>query len=140
MIGSESTAYESRSILREVSRLEAEGCALRWRGQVSESDLHKSYADSTFSVFPSLMEGFGLPIVESLWHGRPVICSDKGAVGEISAGAGVLTTNVSSEESLTGAIRSLLTNDSYCAALAEQAYQRPVRTWKDYWIELERHL
>ena len=38
---------------------------------VSDENLHRLYKECTLTVFPSVVEGFGLPILESLWHGKP---------------------------------------------------------------------
>jgi glycosyltransferase involved in cell wall biosynthesis len=78
------------------------------------------------------MEGFGLPIVESLWHGRPVICSDRGAVGELAQQGGCLIVDVKNPDALADAIRELLQNETHQLELAQQAYARPVRIWNDY--------
>ena len=47
---------------------------------------------ATFLLFPSLYEGWGLPIVEALQHGRPVIASNRGAVPEAGLGSPTLLT------------------------------------------------
>jgi glycosyltransferase involved in cell wall biosynthesis len=42
------------------------------------------YRDCDFTVYPSLVKGFGLPIVESLWNCRPCICANFGEMAEIA--------------------------------------------------------
>jgi glycosyltransferase involved in cell wall biosynthesis len=54
---------------------QADDCALKWL-----------YANALFSVYPSLYEGWGLPIVESLMHGRPCIASSTSSMQEASQG------------------------------------------------------
>jgi glycosyltransferase involved in cell wall biosynthesis len=88
-------------------------------------------------VFPSRAEGFGLPIVESFWHGRPVICSDLDPMGELARAGGCLTIDVQEVDRLAAAIRSLLQDRAACLALAKEAYARPLRTWSDYGRELK---
>jgi glycosyltransferase involved in cell wall biosynthesis len=132
LIGCEDEPRESRRIVREIDRLRREGRPVSWRAQVSERELHRAYAGSSFTVFPSTMEGFGLPIVESLWHGRPVICSDRGAVGELAQQGGCLIVDVKNPDALADAIRELLQNETHQLELAQQAYARPVRIWNDY--------
>lgn len=140
LIGCEDVPAESRAILEAVKDLQRRGYSVAWHGHVDETELHAAYARCTFTVFPSLMEGFGLPIVESLWHGRPVVCGEGGAMGEVSRGAGTVGVDVTRPEALATAIRGLLADPERCAALAGEAYRRPVRTWGDYWKELEPHL
>jgi glycosyltransferase involved in cell wall biosynthesis len=71
LIGCEDEARESRAITETVTQFREASQPISWRGQVSEEELHAAYQRATFTVFPSLAEGFGLPIIESFWHGRP---------------------------------------------------------------------
>jgi glycosyltransferase involved in cell wall biosynthesis len=52
----------------------------------SDAVLQRLYAQAAFSVYPSHYEGFGLPVVESLAHGTPVIASSGGSIPEAAAG------------------------------------------------------
>jgi glycosyltransferase involved in cell wall biosynthesis len=140
LIGCEDEARESAAIRHEIRRLQRCGRAVEWRAQVSEDDLHNAYRRASFTVFPSRREGFGLPIVESFWHGRGVICSGDEAMGEVSRGPGAIRVDVINPEEIATAMRKLLTDDAACMALAQAAYARPQRTWDDYATELERCL
>jgi glycosyltransferase involved in cell wall biosynthesis len=137
LIGCEDEPRESAAILREVRRLAAQGRAVSWRAQVSESELHAAYRDASFTVFPSKREGFGLPILESFWHGRGVICSGADAMGEVSRGPGAIHVDVSRPEEIAAAMRGLLDDDPACLTLAHEAQARPLRSWDDYWNELD---
>jgi glycosyltransferase involved in cell wall biosynthesis len=136
LIGCEDEARESREILRQISRLQIAGRKISWRAQVSESDLHRAYQRASFTAFPSLMEGFGLPIIESLWHGRAVVCGEHGAIGELARQGGCITTDMENASALAAALKRLLQDHDHCLALAREAYARPVRTWADYGREL----
>jgi glycosyltransferase involved in cell wall biosynthesis len=59
-------------------------------GYVTDDSLAEAYADATATVYPSLYEGFGLPILESMAAGAPVITSNCGAMREIGGGAALL--------------------------------------------------
>jgi glycosyltransferase involved in cell wall biosynthesis len=75
-----------------VARLEALpdfGSRVLWFRQLSDSGLSWLYEQCHVVLFPSLYEGWGLPVVEALQHGRPVIASGRGAIPE--AGFGVAT-------------------------------------------------
>ena len=48
----------------------------------SDDELDALYKDASFTVFPSIEEGFGLPILESLWYAKPCICADFGAMAK----------------------------------------------------------
>ena len=137
LIGCEDEARESRAIAKAVEQLREAGHPISWRGHVTEEELHEAYRRATFTVFPSLAEGFGLPVIESFWHGRPVICSDQDAVGELAQNGGCLTTDVRSPERLAEAIEILVQDETRCCALSREAYARPLRSWADYWADLK---
>jgi glycosyltransferase involved in cell wall biosynthesis len=136
LIGCEDEPRESAAIIREVRRLTAEGRAISWRAQVSEEELHAAYRAASFTVFPSKREGFGLPILESFWHGRGVIGSGADAMGEVSRGPGAIHVEVSRPAEIAAAMRGLLDDDAACLTLARAAHDRPLRSWDDYWNEL----
>jgi len=137
LIGCEDEPRESAAILREVRARAAEGRPVSWQAQISEYELHAAYRHCTFTVFPSMREGFGLPIVESFWHGRPVICSGTGAMGEVSQGGGALQVDVNDPATLAAAMRRLLRDEAAILVLAREAHAHPQRSWDDYWKELE---
>lgn len=58
--------------------------------RVSESDLHGLYAGASVFVYPSLIEGLGLPLLEAMAAGLPVVASDIPVFREIAADAAVL--------------------------------------------------
>jgi glycosyltransferase involved in cell wall biosynthesis len=95
-------------VIQRIRRLQRQGRDLLWNPHVSEEALHQAYESAKFTVFPSRAEGFGLPILESLWHGRPVICDSRGAVGELVADGGCLSVDVTDSHELAASIRSLL--------------------------------
>jgi glycosyltransferase involved in cell wall biosynthesis len=123
-------------IWRRVRSLQKAGRPVRWQAHVSEAELRVAYAECSFTVFPSLLEGFGLPMIESLWHGRPVVCGNKGALGEVAAGGGCEIIEPQSEESLARGLRLLLTDEPRYHALCAEIERRRFRTWEDYRKEL----
>ena len=62
----------------------------RWVGEVSDEELAALYRGARALVFPSLYEGFGIPVLEAMACGTPVVTSAGGATQEISGGAAVL--------------------------------------------------
>jgi glycosyltransferase involved in cell wall biosynthesis len=137
LVGCEDEPRESSAIRREIEALAAAGRPVSWRAQISDYELHAAYRHCAFTVFPSRREGFGLPIVESFWHGRPVICSGTEAMGEVSSGGGAIQVDVTDPVALAAAMRRLLQDETAASSLAREAYARPQRTWRDYWLELE---
>ncbi len=81
-----SRGWQDRNIVAEISRSEGEGW-LRYLGYVSESDLPRLYAACSAFVYPSLYEGFGLPVLEAMQSGAPVIASDASSLPEVGGDA-----------------------------------------------------
>lgn len=113
---------------------------IRWHGKISWAELLDLYHLTDFTVYPSFLEGFGLPIVESLWMGKPCICANFGAVQEIAAAGGCLMVDVCEPRALTDAIAAMAGRPELRQSLTEQAVKRPLRTWRDYAIEIRNIL
>jgi glycosyltransferase involved in cell wall biosynthesis len=107
---------------------------------VNDETLHEVYRSCRFTVYPSLFEGFGLPIAESLWHGKPVVCGGNGALGEVACGGGCLIVDQTSAEALADGIKKLLVDRPLYARLRDEARARKFRSWADYTNKLLAHL
>jgi FkbM family methyltransferase len=103
-----------------------------WEESVSDTRLRELYQQCDFSIYPSLEEGFGLPILESLWNARPCICRDSGAMREVAEGGGCLMVDTASVTAMAEAMALLASNPAQRDALTRQAISRPVRTWREY--------
>ncbi len=86
-------------------------------GIVDDPSLQALYQGATIFAFPSLHEGFGLPVLEAMANGAPVVCSDLPVLREVSGAQAVLveTGNV---EAWADVLGSLLADDGRRAALA----------------------
>ena len=115
-----------------VAALIAAGRPVTVRRAVSEATLHRALTEARFTVFPSLHEGFGLPVAESLTVGTPVITADFGPPAEIARPGGCLLVDPRDDRALTAAMRTLLTDPSEVARLAAEIAGRPARSWADY--------
>jgi len=117
------------SALAEIRRLHAAGRPLRFDGVLDDSALAEAWRTCAFSVYPSMIEGFGLPVVESLAHGKPCICAGTGATGELVPGGGTIGVQPADAPAFAAAMRRLLTDPAELARLASEARARPVPTW-----------
>ena len=87
--------------------------------------LWAAYRLAYCTVFPSLHEGFGLPVAESLASGTPVITSNFGSMADIASQGGALLVDPRDDETLTDALRQLLTDRALRDRLAAQAATIP---------------
>ncbi len=103
---------------------------VRFEGWVSAEELEGLWALADAFVYPSLYEGFGLPVLEAMARGVPVACADASSLPEV-AGDAALLFDPRREEQIAGAIERLLAD----RALAEELRARGLRraqmfTWQ----------
>jgi glycosyltransferase involved in cell wall biosynthesis len=81
------------------------GDRVRFLGYVPEADLPALYSTADLLAMPSLYEGFGLPMVEAMACGTPVLCSDGGALPEVAGDAALIVPHGDVEAIASGLIR-----------------------------------
>src|SRR5664279_1039865 len=129
-------SWNSESFTETLAAMQDAGRPVEAISAATDDLLWGGYRTARFTVFPSLHEGFGLPVAESLACGTPVVTSNFGSMKEIAdAGGGALLVNPRDDHSITDGIRTLLTDGGLHAELAAQARSRPVRTWDTYAAE-----
>jgi glycosyltransferase involved in cell wall biosynthesis len=121
------TAYEDELRVRAGElRL---GADVRFLGWVEPAELEGLYAAAACFVFPSLLEGFGLPVLEAMVRGAPVACSDIGVLREV-AGEAALLFDPESEPAIAAAIERVLTDPAEAQRLRAAGHERAARfTW-----------
>ncbi len=125
---------------REIRRLQAAGHPLNWEPRVSDEGLIEAYRKCDFTVYPSLYEGFGLPILESLSFGKPCVCLASGATGEVAALGGCVTVDEVTAEKLSEASARLLVDEELRRRLEDECRRIVFKTWTDYADEIEERL
>lgn len=131
--GSRSAVHHFDSRVR---RIRKRGFAVRSVRRASDLELGELYARARFSVFVSLHEGYGLPVVESLSHGTPVLTSNYGSIAEIARGGGCVQVDPRDDEQILDGMRQLLVDDALVRSLSEEAVSVPARPWSQYAQEL----
>jgi len=102
---------------------------IRWIGEVRRELLPCLYQHALFFVFPSLYEGFGLPPLEAMASGTPVLCSDRASLPEV-VGDAALTINPESTEALAAAIERLIQDSALRRELSAKGTVRAKQfTW-----------
>jgi glycosyltransferase involved in cell wall biosynthesis len=89
----------------------------------SNDDLMALYSMAKAFVFPSWIEGLGLPLLEAMTCGAPVIASDRGSIPEV-AGDAALITDVDDIEGLAHNITLVLSNPTEAERLRQRGYIR----------------
>jgi glycosyltransferase involved in cell wall biosynthesis len=99
-------------------------------GFVEDADLPALYSGAAFFAYPSLYEGFGLPIVEALACGAPVLTGDNSCLPE-AGGPGAIYVQAQDLDSIAEGIISLATDEALAARLATAGQEHAAQfTWE----------
>jgi glycosyltransferase involved in cell wall biosynthesis len=126
---SRAASYEFEGYVRD---LKASGWPVHIQRRASEDELWAAYRGASFTVYPSLLEGFGLPVAESLACGTPVITTRHGCLAELAEGGGAVLVDPRDVDELTEQMRRLLEDEDALAELRRQASARDFGTWDAY--------
>ena len=125
-------------VVDRIRELRKAGHHVFWHKAPNETELRKLYANTHLCLFPSLAEGCGLPVIESLWEGRPVLASNLPCIQENANYGGVEIFDIEDPSSLTDKLHKLLTHPNSLETLAEKAQTAELPTWEDAATELLR--
>lgn len=115
----------SAKTIHRLRAAEKEGWA-RYLGFIDEAALPSIYAGARVFVFPSHYEGFGLPVLEAMTSGAPVICSNLASLSEItngSMGATLIATDDNNNDQLHDAILRALNEDEWCSMMHHRSLE-----------------
>jgi glycosyltransferase involved in cell wall biosynthesis len=99
------------------------GDAVRFLGPVDDADLPAMHSAATLFVFPSLYEGFGLPVLEAMACGAPVICGNRSSLPEV-AGDAVILVDPTDTHAIAAAMRQVLADDVLRSTLREKSLRQ----------------
>jgi glycosyltransferase involved in cell wall biosynthesis len=115
--------WKNTQLDETVRRLGLTGNEIRFLGVVPEEDLPVLYSGSGVFVFPSLYEGFGLPLVEAMACGIPVVASNTSSVPEVVGDAALLV-SPTEPEAFAAAILRVRNDENLRKALIEKGLSR----------------
>ena len=124
--------FRSREVFQEAER-QTEGSVL-FLGAVPDPDLPALYNLAEALTYPSLVEGFGIPVLEAMACGTPVLASPRGALPEVGGDA-VLWADPEDEEALSDGIERILTDSELRGRLRAAG---PARAARFDWNETAR--
>ncbi len=110
------------ALIRTIEELALEDKVI-FTGYVPDDVLKSIYASASLFVFPSLTEGFGLPVLEAMSYQVPVITSNCGAMAEIAGEAALLVDPYNVEE-IAEAMHRVLTDETLRAVLIKKGLKR----------------
>ncbi|MFN2220781.1 MAG: glycosyltransferase family 4 protein [Anaerolineae bacterium] len=127
LAGQKGWLYEE--ILNQVRKLDLVDRVV-FTGYVPDADLPAVLSGAVAFVFPSLYEGFGLPVLEAMACGTPVICSNVSSLPEV-AGEAALQVDPLDVEALAEAIHWVISDAGLRATLVERGYEQVQRfSWQ----------
>ncbi|MFC7738552.1 glycosyltransferase family 4 protein [Roseomonas sp. GCM10028921] len=119
-----------------VVQASAQDDRLNWRGVLNDAEMMAELDAAAFTVYPSLVEGFGLPILESLWLAKPCLVHDGGVMAELASPGGCYQVNMRDPAAIADALETLTTQPALRRRLVREASGRLIATWKDYAADL----
>ncbi|WP_411699841.1 glycosyltransferase family 4 protein [Conyzicola sp.] len=125
-------AWGSEQFQYQLAELQRRGRPVKTVSAITDELLWGGYRAARCTVFPSLNEGFGLPVAESLAMGTPVVTSNYGSMAEIAAGGGAVLVDPRDEQDLARGLASVLFDDDVNTRLRAEASARSTRTWAHY--------
>jgi glycosyltransferase involved in cell wall biosynthesis len=107
------------------------GDGITLMGSVSESELLALYSCADALLYPSLFEGFGLPVLEAMACGTPVIASSTSAIPEVAGDAAILVDPANASR-IAAALHRLLEDGSYRSELSRRGIAQAARfSWQE---------
>jgi glycosyltransferase involved in cell wall biosynthesis len=125
-------AWRDEDFVQRVAELQDAGRPVTTARAVSDDVLHAAYRIAECSVFPSLNEGFGLPVAESLASGTPVVTSRFGSMEEIAASGGAVLVDPRQDGEIAAAIDRVLFDPETRARLQVELSGFSPGQWSEY--------
>jgi glycosyltransferase involved in cell wall biosynthesis len=117
------------TVAARMRKLQKRETRFRFHGQAGDKALARLYATARAVVFPTMAEGNGLPILESLWRGVPCVASDLPVLRENTDAGGCRLAVVNDAADWTVQLRRVLTDEAECRRLQREAMNRPLPRW-----------
>jgi glycosyltransferase involved in cell wall biosynthesis len=125
-----SQGYAAEKVLSEIADSPAAD-RIRVTGYISDEEIANWYAKASIFAFPSLDEGFGMPALEAMAAGVPVIAGNRSALPEVCGDAAMMVDPASDEE-LAGSVELMTRDETLRSKLADRGKSHAARfRWAD---------
>ena len=124
-----SLGFGADEILQQIESSPRRG-SIRVLGYLSDGELAGWYARARLFAFPSLDEGFGMPVLEAMAAGVPVVASNRSALPEVCGDAAMLV-DPEDSEALSEALQRVIGDESLAAEMTQRGRRRAAEfTWE----------
>jgi glycosyltransferase involved in cell wall biosynthesis len=118
-------------IVGKIKSLQKKFPELHFHEAADDRKLAELYARARASLFPTLAEGCGLPLLESLWRGVPCMCSNLPVLRENADAGGCLAIKTNDPAEWKTALRAMIDDPGLAQRLRAEAMKRPLPRWAD---------
>ena len=122
--------WQDQSISAMIEKLSAAGENIKWTGYVPDADLPAIYSGASLFAWPSFYEGFGIPPLEAMACGVPVITSDNSSLPE-AVGDAAITVKAEDTQSLVNEIERVLSDEKLVKSMRARGLAQAKKfTWE----------
>ena len=119
-----------------VQRFQEAHLPVKWLGVASDEEVQAAYQRADIVAYPSLYEGFGLPVIEALRWGKPVLATNCGSLSEIVTLGGCHVLDDPSAAAIAQGLKRMVSDETYRRKLEAEALKVPLRTWEDHGLKI----
>ena len=124
------SGWKNRDLLLRIGEAQSRG-RVRYLGYLPQEDLPALYSLASVLAYPSIYEGFGLPIVEAMACGTPVLTSNRASMAEIAGSAAYLV-DPEDTQSIRRGLEAILRHRDLAVALSQRGRDRAARfSWSE---------
>ena len=120
-----------KPILQRLRKAQSNGLPITWHKSPKPPALLRLYQEADLCLFPSFAEGCGLPVLESLWMGTPVLASNIPSVLENSNHPGIKIFRLEEEAQFFQSLQDLLADPQALESLGKGCAQAKLPTWRE---------
>lgn len=129
-------SWGGKAFTTQLEQMQERGRPVQTISAISDALLWGGYRVANCTVFPSLNEGFGLPVAESLAVGTPVVTSDFGSMKEICEQGGAILVDPRDDDALAAGLRQAMFDGAVNERLRADARLRQNKGWDEYATEV----